>query len=297
MPCAADNNACQIFFSIAAPLCGNVLAFALNAAPLRGVLHIQRTKDASHMNPAFSLMMVPTSLVGLGYGLVLENWWICVPNLLAFPLGLFYSVVLLKFAAEDRFTYLALFLSLSGFLAAFLVALCMVQFFRIDPELSDHILGISSTVILIAMDLAPLTSLPHAISHRDASGIYIPVALGLCVNCAFWLMYGAFLGRIFVWLPNVFGIASGLAQVVVALAFSRRGKRSFMTVGRRRLWRTLGRWERDVEEAAHKAVEHVDKAADVVDKAADVVDKAADVVDKAADVVDKAADVVDSSRL
>lgn len=245
-----------------APLLGNLLALGLNLAPMRGVLAVLDSNEIGEMNPMFSVSLAPMALTSLVYGMVLRDWWLAAPNLSSLPLGLFYSLILLRALPPKRFLPYAAFLAALIFCSAFLGVFNLIYLGQgtSSAALSQ---GIGATVMICLMYIAPLSTMWKVIKDKDSSSIYIPVSLVIFINSCFWFGYGLFIQQPFIWAPNVLGALSAIAQIILALIYPRTkaGGKSFLTIRGKRLWPGSA--------SSETPVESLDAPTDTIELAAD----------------------------
>lgn len=191
----------------------------------------------------FAVMLVPHSMINLAYGFLLRDWWIAGPHISGVCLGFYYSLIMFRALPLQRFRFYALLTPLLLLTTILLSSAAIIQLNPTDPASAKTLMGISSVVFITGFYSAPLSSLWGVIKEKDSSSIHIPLSLVMLLNAMFWAAYGISLGNPFVWGPNVLGMASAVAQILLALVFPRAksGGKSWMTIRGKRLWKTFGR--------------------------------------------------------
>lgn len=76
--------------------------------------------------------------------------------------------------------------------------------------------GIISNILTVMYYAAPLSSIRQVLQQRSAASICLANNVTNLLNAVFWIVYGVAIGDIFVWLPNVPGLA--IAPVLIALS-------------------------------------------------------------------------------
>lgn len=162
------------------------------------------------------------ALTSLAYGFVLRDWWLAAPNLTSFPLGILYSLILLRSLPPKKSLNFAVLLTILSFISAFWSAVALIHLGQ-GTAMASLIQGIGVTLAIGFMYIAPLSTLLLVLRTRSAESIYIPVSIATLFNSLFWMGYGVFIGSGFIWGPNCVGAVSAGLQILLKLMF--RGKR------------------------------------------------------------------------
>ncbi len=177
-------------------------------------------------NPLPFPMLTVSALSWLLYGLLLRDYYIFVPNLSGFVVGLYYTMACYVYADARQRQHMAWLL---GGMLLFVLVSAMIAFLPLAGTSTGLlVMGIVNTQFLMLFYLSSLLTLGAVVRTRDASSLNPTLILATLVNCALWLVYGLVLGNPFIFYPNVFGIVCALVQMACILAF-RKSARSVTT--------------------------------------------------------------------
>lgn len=81
-------------------------------------------------------------------------------------------------------------------------------------------IGNIAVLFCVAMFGSPLAALQTVLQTKSAKSIPLPFTVATVVNCLLWSIYGWFgMKDVNIYLPNMLGLAFGLAQVALKLTF------------------------------------------------------------------------------
>ncbi|XP_045802607.1 bidirectional sugar transporter SWEET15-like [Trifolium pratense] len=99
-----------------------------------------------------------------------------------------------------------------------------IQFF-VAKKNHVTVLGWILTSVSIAVFAAPLSAVIHVVRTRRVESIPIALMGCLIVSAGAWLIYGFLLKNIYIYHPNVIGLALGAIQLSIYGHYSRTGRR------------------------------------------------------------------------
>ncbi|XP_045810142.1 bidirectional sugar transporter N3-like [Trifolium pratense] len=120
-----------------------------------------------------------------------------------------------------RFTIILLIAMIVGLFAPIFLA---IQFF-VAKKNHVTVLGWICTSVSIVVFAAPLSAVIHVVRTRRVESMPIALIGCLIVSAGAWLIYGFLLKNIYIYLPNVIGLALGAIQLSVYGHYSRTGRR------------------------------------------------------------------------
>jgi uncharacterized protein with PQ loop repeat len=84
-------------------------------------------------------------------------------------------------------------------------------------------IGKVGVVINMAMYASPLAAIRAVLQTKSSESIPLPLTVASLASCILWTITGYLeMQDPYVWVPTIFGIAFGLAQVALKIAFSGR---------------------------------------------------------------------------
>ena len=93
-------------------------------------------------------------------------------------------------------------------------------FSRASAVARSAILGYWASALFVVLCASPLSTIGKVLKRKDASSIFAPATAAQCANCGLWTAYGYLgIGDVFVWGPNLTGLALGLVQLALKLVF------------------------------------------------------------------------------
>eukprot|EP00808_Paulinella_micropora_P007266 g52375.t1 len=201
-------------FTYGAPLAAQVVFFS----SLDTMRQFAREKSTGGVSPLPYSMMTANGVLWMCYGGLLSDPTIFFANLSGFVMGLYYLRTFSKYM--DPSVKLTGYLYLSGGLIVF----CLATTFHLDKATAVQVLGLAGCGVVITMFGGPLEAIRTVIKERNAASLPLSFTLATIINCTLWAGYGAAVtGDIFVWGPNMLGLASGLVQLALIYAFGRAG--------------------------------------------------------------------------
>jgi solute carrier family 50 protein (sugar transporter) len=163
--------------------------------------------------------MIANCFLWLAYGVLKSEPKVWGTNLIGLGFGLYYFLKFVRYAPAKSSTlpgsvrqHVNVCLAVIG--GAFgLVYLSPLN----DPA---AIIGNAAVLFCVAMFGSPLAALKTVLQTRSAKSIPLPFTLATVLNCFLWSVVGLLdMKDVNIYLPNLLGLACGLAQVALKVMF------------------------------------------------------------------------------
>lgn len=89
----------------------------------------------------------------------------------------------------------------------------------LPPQNGVEILGYLGNGIVFVVFSSPLSTAVKVISTRNSASINRPFGIIQVFNCFIWCTYALFIHDVYLLVPNVFGLALGIAQVFLMILY------------------------------------------------------------------------------
>jgi len=162
-------------------------------------------------------------------GMLKKDKKIWAPNFFGFLCGLNYFYQFQKHCSKSasnlpgtlsqHFNYSALLVTLTALIAV-----------TLGTELAANLIGRFAVLVCIILFISPLSSLKSVIATKSAKSIPLPFTLTCGLNCFLWSVYGLDLGDFNLYFPNLLGIISSLAQLVLILVYGNGSRREQLPI-------------------------------------------------------------------
>ncbi|KAG1680394.1 hypothetical protein FOA52_015485 [Chlamydomonas sp. UWO 241] len=183
-------------------------------SPLRAVFQIRCSQTLGAINPLPYPMTAINCVAWIVYGAAAEDPFLTPPNIIGLVAGMFFTLSVLPVCSrkmQDLIVGICLF-------ASFVFGLLtIVSAFALSHSQHKAMWGAMCIAILCIYYLIPLSTMLHIIRAREASSIYLPLAITAMVNGAMWMIYGFAVSDMIIAGPNAIGVAVGIAQVLLRL--------------------------------------------------------------------------------
>lgn len=182
-------------------------------APMSAMSSIKKAGTTDKMPLLPYTAMMASGFVWAAYGFLLNNPAIWLPNIPALVMGAYYSYTFAKYVPSG-----ADWLPSTKFVhAAGVAAICAgttAAALTLDTATAVNALGILGDGIVIAMFGGPLVAIKTVLAEKSTRSLPFAFTIASFVNCALWSTYGiAVIHDPYIWLPNVLGLASAVAQL------------------------------------------------------------------------------------
>ncbi|KAJ8601756.1 hypothetical protein CTAYLR_006756 [Chrysophaeum taylorii] len=193
----------------------------LNATPFQASLAMHRSRSVGVRSPVPFAMVAFNGAVWSIYGVVLRSWFpVVAANSIGVVSGLFALAVFRVYA--DLKSAAAAARLLSAFCVGVLLALGLTQSLILEPVAypnTQNALGLFCDGVSVGMFASPLVTVREVFRSRSTASISPVVTAASTVSSSLWFIYGAAINDLYVWLPNVLGIALSLFQVGLFVRF------------------------------------------------------------------------------
>lgn len=139
--------------------------------------------------------------------------------------GLLFSIIsiVLLLPKINKHKDLVVFQAFSIFGISFQVVLfTILDIIKLSIEDLNLIYGILSNLFFLLMCISPLYTFKTVIKERDASSLFLPLAITQTSNCTLWIIYGINQNNLYITLPNSIGLFLGLIQLCLILIFNQK---------------------------------------------------------------------------
>jgi len=209
---------------VAAPMLGIVTSNALYSSPLPEALAKQEEGNLGEMNPLPTAFVVLSTISWVGYSLSIKNPYILASNLPGCVAAVAALVTLLPLTHGSDSLATVQHTLIGGTLCN----LCLwsyLIFSGMSPEARSQALGRYATALCIVLFASPLSTIQTVLETRDSNSILATMTIAQCANCALWSVYGLWAAKdVYVYGPNLTGLALGLTQLALKLAFPSKAK-------------------------------------------------------------------------
>jgi solute carrier family 50 protein (sugar transporter) len=203
-----------VLTQIVAPTLGSCLGLIMLLSPIKAVLEVHAAKHLGDINPLPYPMTLLNCIAWVIYGAVTHDPFIAPANIIGCMAGSFFTMTVFPFTSRKIQTIIQAIFLLA---AASFGALSMVDTFALNQDQRKQMWGSFCVSLLIIYYVIPLSTFYYVIKTRDASSIYLPLAIASIANGGLWTVYGLAIGDINIWGPNSFGAIFGTVQVVTRL--------------------------------------------------------------------------------
>ncbi|GAX82506.1 hypothetical protein CEUSTIGMA_g9933.t1 [Chlamydomonas eustigma] len=212
-----------------APSVGTIVGAIMLLSPIKAVWEIRKTKQLGEINPLPYPMTVVNCVSWVIYGAVAADPFIAPANILGIVAGLFFTMTALPHCTQKLQDIIQGIMVFSGCLFGIL---SMIGVFALDSKGIKQMWGAMSVAVVIIYYVIPLSTMIQVVRHRDASSIYLPLAVASIVNGGAWTVYGLAVQDVNLWGPNGFGAFTGCVQVALRLLFGAKKAREDVAHGR-----------------------------------------------------------------
>ncbi|PAA89026.1 hypothetical protein BOX15_Mlig007797g3 [Macrostomum lignano] len=172
--------------------------------------HVYKTKDASNAPVLFFLFSIANGLGWLHYGSLIGNFNLITLNGIGLALNSAYVILYLIYSPDwTSFSY-----KFTALLAYFSALYYHLYWLSSHDEFVRH-LGASCSLVNTVFMLLPLLDIGRMLASRDAGGTHLPILLAGALCSGLWSLYGQAIGDFNVVLPNLMGVSSAVACLIV----------------------------------------------------------------------------------
>ena len=202
------------------PIVGVVLSNALYFSSFPAVVTAQQLGHLGALNVLPQALMVLASIAWMSYALALPNIYITLSNLPGVIVAVaFTSITLPLIPSHDRTTRTRVQVTLVVGAALQMCLWSALIFSNVTHGERCFYLGAYGSLICVILFASPLSTMGEVIRTGNAASIYAPLTATQCTNCLMWTCYGLAIGDVWVYGPNGTGLALGLVQLVLKVAY------------------------------------------------------------------------------
>ena len=188
----------------------------LQCSPIPVVREMYQKKSVNpDHDPIIFIALFVNGIIQITYGLLIWQTTLIMSQLFGASLSLIYLVIFYKYAEIKKQRVVLRYI--------IIIILCIIIGYHFvsksDKELAIQVIGSLSLLSNIVMMLAPLSTMKAVI--RDQNSIHLPRSIVIAgfISCFTWFLYGIMLQNIFIWSPNIIGIASFLFQIGLLIKY------------------------------------------------------------------------------
>eukprot|EP00842_Homolaphlyctis_polyrhiza_P000205 jgi/Hompol1/1185/HPOL_005529-RA len=223
------DETCEFFVRVAIPSVGMLTTFAIYLSPYRAVERVEKSENIGEVNPMPFPLIIANSLAWIMYSMLIQNPFIFIPNILGYPLGIFYTLTCFKYT-NKLFQWRIQTILIVSSTVIFTGTFASFMLLKNDPDKSRWIMGLLCTLILSVFYAAPLSIYYRILKKRDSRPLNPLLALASIINGSLWVVYGFSIDDGFVWVPNLVGVFMGIVQVIVMIVFPKRQSAGFTSL-------------------------------------------------------------------
>ncbi|XP_072167220.1 sugar transporter SWEET1-like isoform X1 [Diadema setosum] len=160
----------------------------------------------------------------LWYGILKDDFTMIVVNVVGSVLHVFYVLAYLLCAKDKAGARQQAVYGITFLLGLYVYFNHVIK----DEALVENQLGLTTCIMVLATNVSPLAELGSAIRERSSESFSAFMAVAMCVTSLAWTLYGALIEDIYVQIPSVPGMVSGITQLALLWTFpsSGTGKRA-----------------------------------------------------------------------
>ena len=195
---------------------GSLISTYFFLAPVVPILKLIKGESSVKDTPGILLICsLLNCILWAMYGLLKDRFLQYAPNGLGGSITLIWITIYLIYLGDKKIHFALLFnLCLIGCI----VGLCMLFYFVIDAELTGKIVLIFN----VLMYAAPGEKMYTVCKTGNYKLIPIWSTIGACACSACWLIYGVYVGDIYIIIPNALGVICAIIQLIVYSIFKKK---------------------------------------------------------------------------
>ncbi len=101
----------------------------------------------------------------------------------------------------------------------FIETLVAFAFIMLGPKVGLTILGYLANSIVFVVFASPLSTAAKVIKTKNSASINRPFGIIQVLNCITWTCYAAYIGDIYLLVPNAVGLLLGIIQCILMLMY------------------------------------------------------------------------------
>eukprot|EP01059_Diplonema_ambulator_P008743 TRINITY_DN18467_c0_g1_i2.p1 TRINITY_DN18467_c0_g1~~TRINITY_DN18467_c0_g1_i2.p1 ORF type:complete len:222 (+),score=33.03 TRINITY_DN18467_c0_g1_i2:77-742(+) len=153
-------------------------------------------------------MMMANGYLWVVYGVLKADNSVIAANIPSLLLGVFYTAWFLKHR-NPKIAYTMPLLA-----ACVSITIVTISWLTTVTATAISLVGLTGCIVIVLMMGGPLATIRQVISDRSTATLPFPTAAATFLNCSLWSLYGLLIvDDIFIYAPNLMGLASGTAQL------------------------------------------------------------------------------------
>ncbi|KAI8919606.1 sugar efflux transporter for intercellular exchange-domain-containing protein [Entophlyctis helioformis] len=222
MATICTSQACEVVLRQVVPGIGVVTALLIFIAPYKSVKQIEETKSLSSVNAFPFPMIIANCLCWIVYGLLVQDAFVFGPNIVGYPLGVFYTLTAFKYGDASFRSHVQMIIIAAS---VFIFSGAFLSFIVLKAAYPARLVMGSVCVIVLSIFYgSPLSSIYAVIKARDSTPIDVMLAIASFVNGMLWTLYGVAVGDAFIWAPNLLGVVFCLIQFALLVVFPKQSE-------------------------------------------------------------------------
>ena len=213
-------SATEVVFYYVLPITGCCLVLAMASSPVKAMRESEARGELGPFNPFPPVLFLMTNLVWVINGLLISNVFVFFINVVMVFVNGHITMRCYRMADPHRATQMELLILVFSSIAM------MFGFGFIYGEDQDsvrEIFGWLCAAFNMCVFVPPMLLMQEVIQKRDAIQINAPFAVVGAINTAFWCMYGLLIPIYPLLIPNAFGCALSIVQVMLTAIFPGEG--------------------------------------------------------------------------
>ena len=213
-----SSSACNISLFYISPAIGTLSVQFLVLASLKTVNLVSKNKQLGTLNPVPYPFMFTLSLAWFLYGLLLQDYFLTVCNIIGIWLGIYYVIITYSFSSIKQ-QHLIMNALMSTLMLIFIASILSFLVLKDYPTFKTYPLGLTGAMIQLMFYIAPLLNMRYVIKSRNSSSIHLPLSIMSVVTCGIWTLYGIVLVDWWILSTNIMSLLFSLLQLTLRLIY------------------------------------------------------------------------------
>jgi len=198
-----------------APVIGALFSNLLAMGPLAAVLGVRKAGAIGEVNPDPFPVLFANCIAWSMYGAASKNHFLLAGNLAGVIFGLFYILSTYGLGSAQ----IRRRIELITFPLFALVVFTGFAVTLLSPKVGEDTLGYVSNALVFVVFSSPLSTAAKVVATKNSASINRPFGIIQVLNCFTWAASALFINDIYLLVPNVFGLALGIIQVVLMVSY------------------------------------------------------------------------------